>query len=151
MEDDAVSITDFQKALSLAITGSRCDDLLALLEVRDRCGETPLHYLAIERNCDAVQFLLEMGADVNSQDDFGYTVLGSAVGVGDNLSVVNALLKAGAKVNIKDSTGMTIVDGLRRLGRYEEADYFESLEKVGKGNVTGSETKAKRFGKRGKR
>ena len=122
-------MTDFQKAVSLAIAGSRADELRDIVEVRDRCGETPLHYLAIERNIDAVRLLLEIGANVNSQDDFGLTVLGSAVIIGDNFPVVDALLKAGAKIRIKDSTGSNIVDQLRLLGRDAEADYFESHEK----------------------
>jgi ankyrin repeat protein len=53
----------------------------SLLNERTGIGETPLHYLAVENQLEAVQFLHQQGADLNTCDNFGDTPLMHAVGL----------------------------------------------------------------------
>ena len=54
-----------------------------------------------------VQREIAKGADVNSQDDDGWTPLMAAAGYNANPAVIELLLKAGADVNAWDSMSMT--------------------------------------------
>ena len=68
---------------------------------RDGTGETMLHWYAIEGAPDVLQRLIELGFDVNTQDDFGHTPLMdcSLIKRWDNALV---LLKSGADLAIKN-------------------------------------------------
>lgn len=66
-----------------------------LLETKEGVGETPLHYLAIENRCEAVEFLIQKGAQVDAQTHFQATPLIHAARLGW-LEMVGLLLKAGA-------------------------------------------------------
>lgn len=46
-----------------------------LLNAKTSIGETALHYLAVENQLAGVKFLVQQGADINSQNDFGDTPL----------------------------------------------------------------------------
>jgi len=70
----------------------------SVLETRDNLGETLLHWLAIEGFTEAVQRLLDLGADANTADKFGNPVLPHAVIV-KQTEIVRALLEAGADPN----------------------------------------------------
>uniref|UniRef100_UPI00157B1CA2 ankyrin repeat domain-containing protein n=1 Tax=Wolbachia endosymbiont of Cardiocondyla obscurior TaxID=2687307 RepID=UPI00157B1CA2 len=66
-----------------------------------------LLHLAIERgNFEAVNYLLEKGADVNKADRYERTPLNLAVQLG-NLKIVNALVGRGADVNKANKCGNT--------------------------------------------
>ena len=65
------------------------------LKLRTGIGETALHYLAVENYADAVQFLIDLGADVNVVNDFGNTALQEASQVKAKETVV-VLERAGA-------------------------------------------------------
>ena len=54
----------------------------------------------------AVQCLLDIGANVNYQDDDGVTALMWAVGI-NNIDIIHQLLQAGADVHIQDKDGAT--------------------------------------------
>src|SRR5258706_15449938 len=49
-----------------------------VLNLRNSLGETALHYLAVENRADAVQLLIDLGADVNVGTHFGRTALQEA-------------------------------------------------------------------------
>jgi ankyrin repeat protein len=74
------------------------------LDLRNRSGETPLHYLAIEGCAEAVRFLASQGADVNSRDHSGSTPLMAAVSLG-NSDMVRLLLGLGAEPNLQNQNG----------------------------------------------
>jgi ankyrin repeat protein len=90
---------------------------------RNAHGDTLLHILAAEGSANAVNVLLEIGCDVNAQDDFGSTAIQSAAWR-EHRSIVEKLLEAGAKISIVDSTGFTSVQNLRLLGKDEMADWL---------------------------
>lgn len=70
---------------------------------------TPLIAAIHERETNAVDFLLRMGADVNVQDTNGRTPLIWAVDSGGdlNLELVKKLIAKGADVNARDKHGVT--------------------------------------------
>ena len=71
-----------------------------LISARDGLGETPLHYLAVENQLDAVRALVERGAEVNTLNECGGTPLSEAASLG-YLELVKYLLSVGAKLRIE--------------------------------------------------
>jgi len=69
-------------------------------------GATALHGAAYEGSVDCVQYLLENGADVSSQDDDGWTSLHAAV-CGKRRKCVALLLKAGCDPFAENIDGLT--------------------------------------------
>src|SRR5687767_2797436 len=65
------------------------------LSLRTGLGETALHYLAVENHADAVQLLIDLGADVNVKNEFGASALEEAIKVGAN-ETVEVLRRDGA-------------------------------------------------------
>jgi ankyrin repeat protein len=73
-----------------------------LLNIRTGLGETPLHYLAVENNIEAIKALVEKkGADVNTLNDFGGSPLSEAAGLG-YVELVKYLLSVGAKLQLPE-------------------------------------------------
>jgi ankyrin repeat protein len=66
-----------------------------VLDLRTGLGETALHYLAVENYADAVQLLIDLGADVNVKNNFGASALEEAIQV-DAKETVEILRRAGA-------------------------------------------------------
>ncbi|MCA9519962.1 MAG: ankyrin repeat domain-containing protein [Myxococcales bacterium] len=69
----------------------------AALLVRDHHGFTPLHEAAAASICDTMEFLIELGYDVDSRSNSGYSVLHAAVTPRRrSANAVALLLEAGA-------------------------------------------------------
>ena len=66
-----------------------------VLDLRTGIGETALHYLAVEDYADAVQLLIDLGADVNVTNEFGDSALEEAMQVNAK-ETVEVLRRAGA-------------------------------------------------------
>ena len=71
------------------------------LHYRSGIGETAFHYLVIEGERDRCGQLLEWGANINTQDNFGTTPLMSAVRL-KNLEMVRWLVESGASLEPKN-------------------------------------------------
>jgi len=67
----------------------------------------PIHEAVMVQNKEAVELLLEYGADVNSVNSDGDTPLFTAVRYCDDPAMVNMLILAGADVNYKNSEGIS--------------------------------------------
>jgi len=78
----------------------------SLISERTGTGETPLHYLVVENNLEAVRFLHEAGAELNVQDDFGASPLADSLRLG-YLEVTEYLLGHGADPHSVDENGRT--------------------------------------------
>jgi ankyrin repeat protein len=94
-----------------AIRENNLTQLKALLEgpsakadAADNHGITPLMYAAEIGSLDAMRVLIDRGADVNAQNDFGSTALMWSV---SDPSKVRLLLDRGAQVNLAARSGRT--------------------------------------------
>jgi ankyrin repeat protein len=56
-----------------------------------------------------VQEAINAGADVNAQDEHGWTALGATALSNPNPEVITVLLKAGADVNVRANDGLTVL------------------------------------------
>ncbi len=91
-------------ALYNAIRGNDLAKLKALVaagkdavNLKDTRGETPLMYAAATGSFEAMQYLIDNGADVNVQNEFGSTAL---IWSATDLAKVRLLTKHGANVNL---------------------------------------------------
>lgn len=73
---------------------------------------TPLHWVAYCGNCPLVKLLIDNGANVNAEDDSGWTPLHLT----SSLRVAKLLIDNGADVNAKNSDGMTALHWRARTG-----------------------------------
>lgn len=116
-------MNDFITAISLVRSGVHLDDdqIEWLPSVVDESRETLLHYFSIEKECEIVLKLINLGFDFNAADEFGYTPLTSAGLLDNSKDVVETLLSAGADPFIKDACDLSLLDNLQLLGRSDEA------------------------------
>ena len=113
----------------------------------NKSGDTPLHAAAgigwaanWSVNApvplvDAVKYCVELGNDVNTADNRGYTALHGAAYLGDN-EMVNYLVSKGAKTDVKSKAGDSVADlanGPTRFGQPHPAT-VALLEKLGSPN-----------------
>lgn len=111
------NLTDTWGMSSLHYASLRCSDtslrlLLtskAVLEVRDRYGDTPLALAAWE-TVGGVRILLELGADMETQDSFRRRPMHRAVLYDRPQNVIHHLLHAGADMFARTSSGHTTLD-----------------------------------------
>jgi len=68
---------------------------------------TPLFLASGSGNPEAVRYLINQGADVNSRERFGQTAVTEAAFFG-NISVIKELLKHGAEVNAVSDEGTAL-------------------------------------------
>lgn len=84
-------------------------------------GETALHYLAVEGDTEAVKFLIDKGADVNTATPYGDTPLTGAAQAG-HVETCLLLIEKGADVNAKDGIDFTAMHHAAKAGKSEILD-----------------------------
>jgi len=90
-------------------------------------GQTPLHVLTYNASRDmteAIEVLLEYGADVNAKNADGNTPLHIA-GLTSAREVVNLLVSHGADINTRNLDGETPTDFESRRHGHEKPEGFE--------------------------
>lgn len=100
-----------------------------LLNARDSDGSTPLHCASWKGHPDAVQLLIETGADVdarNQNDHYGTTPLHAAAH-GNQTAVARLLLEAGADPSITNLHGRTPLDETTVHGATAVAKLLRSI------------------------
>ncbi len=134
---------EFREFVSIAATSPETAQQLAradqgLLVLKNGSGETPLHYLSIENEIKSVKALVDVGADVNTQDLNGSTPMMHAIQLGYD-ELLDYLLKIGAKIELKTLDGdtaltdavmkdrMDVIRKLLKLVRGDINDYFGRL------------------------
>jgi ankyrin repeat protein len=78
----------------------------------------PLHFAADKGHAEAVQTLVQLGADIESRAAFRVTPLLAAVGAG-RVEALKTLLQLGASVAVHTATGETPLGASVRLGFQE--------------------------------
>ncbi len=92
-----------------------------------RAANLALNSAARMGNTDAVQALIDAGANVNAKDEYGWTALMEAAARG-HTATVQALLDAGANVNAQGTFGATALMKAQENGHTE---VVEILKKAG--------------------
>ena len=88
LEDSMVSLEDLLRSQPKAVL------------TRDSMGHTPLHWAVILENAEAIDLLVEAGADLHAVSKDGLTPLCNAVKLGhDSHAICIKILEAGAEVN----------------------------------------------------
>jgi ankyrin repeat protein len=82
------------------------ENLLEKLSSKDKEGRTPLINATIENQYDTVKVLIEKRANVNEQDNNGYSALHFA-SQNYYINIAKLLIESNADVNIKDLHGNT--------------------------------------------
>ena len=118
----AMSDTDFHK---LCRKGSPEDITAALkdganVNARNRREETPLMTAAAYNTLEAVQTLINAGANVKAEGENGQTALLAAATSRKSPQIVQALLKAGARVNEAAKGGVTPLMGAASNNKFPE-------------------------------
>ena len=93
-------------------------------------GETALILAATLGHIRTAEKLLELGADVNLDDD-GWRPLCGAVRKG-NMEMIKFLISKGADHTLKDSFGLTMVELANKFKHDEVKEYLLSLEQENK-------------------
>lgn len=88
----------------------------SLIDVRSSLGETAMHYLAVENVQDAVQWLIDRGANVNTRNDFGATPLADAASLG-YLELCELLQARGAVIEAFDKNGESAISRAAQSGQ----------------------------------
>lgn len=83
-----------------------------LIKSRDGLGETPLHYLSVENQLEAVRALTKCGAEVNTVSACGGTPLSEAASLG-YMEIVRFLLSAGAQLHVPGQTEPVLHEAVR--------------------------------------
>ena len=108
--------------------GNACyvkDVMGELGDARNIHGDTLLHIFAAEGDLKAVDLLLQLGSDVNAQNNFGSTSIVCPAAQRD-YNVLSLLMNKGADLFIKDCANMNIIDNLRILGEEQVIEWLLS-------------------------
>ncbi|XP_048252831.1 poly [ADP-ribose] polymerase tankyrase-2-like isoform X2 [Haliotis rufescens] len=112
--------TDLSEIVTMSCLDDRCDVLEARLQgisksdinLQDTAGMTALHFAVAHKKVEAVNLLLDHGADINAADDHGFTPLFMATGRYADYDVALTLLqKSGIIVNCINYSGATPLHG----------------------------------------
>ncbi|RFN48856.1 ankyrin repeat protein [Fusarium flagelliforme] len=125
---DSIEVKDGQgkTALDLAVLGDHRETIDALAKhgadlnglAEEATSESALHRAVRSRNTEAIQKLLDLGADVNRRDEAQWTPLHQASFAGD-AKVIDCLIGNGADINSKERIGQTPLLLAARYGRLE--------------------------------
>lgn len=116
---DALEQADFAGASTLL------DKDPSLLNERNGIGESVLHFLAVEDNREAVEWLHKRGADLNAANKFGRPLLFEVAQLGYR-DLFLWLIEHGADPNKKDAQGQRIDE---YLAEFDEPEMIEFIKK----------------------
>jgi len=97
--------------------------LLTLMKARKSVSSRNIQYLTVK-----TRYLIDLGADVNKQDDDGVSVMMAALARKGIASILQMLVNGGANLELKDAKGRT---ALVRVLNKKDTVGFETLERLG--------------------
>ena len=100
---------DKNKAISLLFYFSFYHKNNSYLNIKNRSSWTPLHIACYRGNYEFVQYLVNLGADINCPDNENKTPLFYAV-QSDSIKIVKYLILCGANKKIKDKRNKIAID-----------------------------------------
>ena len=112
---NAQEIFQAVKANDLAMVKTLLEKDASLLSVKDNNGSTSLHVAAMTGAVAVAEFLVSLGADINSQDSRGYTSLHYACQFNAESTAV-LLIENGARVDLKENRGLAPLSLAARSG-----------------------------------
>ena len=83
-----------------------------LISARTGLGETPLHYLAVENQLEAVKLLYALGADIDTLNEFGNSALAEAASLG-YVELVAWMIAQGASLTLPGQSDPTLSEAAR--------------------------------------
>ncbi len=93
-------------AVVRALLNAPSSKIQIMIRARDSYERTPLHLAVISNHLNTVQFLLSLGANVNTQDHINNTPLHYAA-INGHLNMVLSLIAAGASVGASNVLGFS--------------------------------------------
>lgn len=96
-----------------------------LRSMTNGCGETALHFLAIENDLDGVIWLQERGFSIDTVDTFGEPVIFVVAQLGYK-ELFSWFVSKGANLRAKNREGLDLISHLRDFDRDDVADWIES-------------------------
>ena len=115
---DALESADFFAASTLL------DGDSSLLHERNGIGESVLHFLAIENNRPAVEWLHSRGADLNAANEFGTPLLFEVAQLAYR-ELLLWLIEHGADPKKKDAQGQRIDEYLAEFDKPEMIEFIK--------------------------
>jgi uncharacterized protein len=112
---EAPSVYDFIRCADQGVALSMLKAHPDLVRAKASNGETALHHHVIENRFDAVRFLIQQGADVNSQSDSGDSPLMDAAGL-NYVGMCSFLIRQGANVHMRNIESETALHRAARAG-----------------------------------
>jgi ankyrin repeat protein len=92
-------------------------------------GDRPLHRAAMEGRTETARALIELGADVNAADNFGWRPLHWAAD-GGHMDMIRLLIQKGAQANAADSDNQTAAHWADVNGHAEAATFLKRMESL---------------------
>jgi hypothetical protein len=96
-------------------------------------GVIKLHYINI-KYVETFKYLVEHGADINAQDNGGYTPLHAAIYYGTT-EIIKYLISQGARVDIPDNNGVTPTQLAEKSNTTQIREYFQRLKEARRAKI----------------
>lgn len=90
------------------------------VNIKDKYGNTPLHFALEYGTYDSVLFLLENGADIEAKNNRGVT----PIHLSKDIKTTNLLVKKGADIYVMDKDGNTPLHSAAKAGNIESVKIF---------------------------
>ena len=94
-------------------------------------GRSPLHMSVFFKRKEITEYLINSGADVNSTDANGNSILSTAVYwyQGQDGFFIELLINRGADVHLENNYEISAISLARSISNYDVAKYFEQFDK----------------------
>jgi len=110
----------------LQVAAEMLTDAPDVIRIRNGIGETALHFLAVENCLEQVAWLIDHGAEVDTQNEFQQTPLMEAASLG-LVDMCKLLISRGANFRYVSSQGESVFSAAATSDRVEVTQYLLKL------------------------